>query len=116
MLFLSPLPILLAVGVKKLVDLSRGLAIPLGAGGITWAQPTLISAVICAASLPLFLFTTPLVRVISLVSGAVAILLVTLRHRANSSARIMIIIVLILILVNAAFRSLFPLLLASYNA
>ena len=116
MLFLSPLPILLAVGVKKLVDLSRGLAIPLGAGRITWAQPTLISAVICAASLPLFLFTTPLVRVISLVSGTAAILLVTLPHRANGSARILIIIVLILILVNAAFRSLFPLLLAPYNA
>jgi hypothetical protein len=115
MLFLSPLPILLAVGVKKLVDLPKRLAIPFSSG-ITWAQPALISAVICAASLPLFLFTTPLIRMISLISGTVAILLVTLRHRASSSARMLILIVLILIIVNAAFSSLFPLLLYPYNA
>jgi hypothetical protein len=115
MLFLSPLPILLALGVKKLVDLSRRLAIPLS-GGITWAQPILLSAVICAASLPLFVFTTPLIRMISLISGIVAMLVVTLRHRASSSARILIMIVLMLIIVNAAFRSLFPLLLHPHNA
>ena len=115
MLYVSPLPILLALGIKKFVDLLGRLEIPLS-GGISWAQPTLLSAVICASSLPLFIVTTPIIRMISLVSGTVAILLLTVSLRADSSARIMIMIVLILIIVNAAFRSLFPLLLDPHNA
>ena len=115
MLYVSPLPILLALGIKKFVDLLGRLEIPLS-GGISWAQPTLLSAVICASSLPLFIVTTPIIRMISLVSGTVAILLLTVSLPADSSARIMIMIVLILIIVNAAFRSLFPLLLDPHNA
>lgn len=115
MLYVSPLPFLLALGIKKCVDLSRRLEIPLS-GGIRWTQPTLLGIVIGASSLPLFISTVPVIRLIVLISGTVALFLLTFRLRVNSSARIMILIALILIMVNAAFRSLFPLLLYPYNA
>lgn len=114
MLFLSPLPLLLALGVKKCVDFSsrlKGLPQNLTA----WTRPAVFSATICATSLLLFVTTSPALRLISFLTAALAVLLLTPSPQAGSSVRVLLLIVLGLITANAAFRSLFPLLLNPHN-
>jgi hypothetical protein len=118
MLYLSPLPILLALGVSKLVNLSsRFVTSGTTPGPRKFArlQPIVLSAAIAAPSLPLFIFATPLIRLGSVIVGLVAVVLLTHRFQLTNSPRLMIAILLILIIVNATFRSLFPLLLDPHN-
>jgi cytochrome bd-type quinol oxidase subunit 2 len=61
------------------------------------------------------MFAAPLIRVGSVLAGTLAVVLLTYRFQLNDSPRLMITILLILIIVNAAFRSLFPLLLDPHN-
>jgi hypothetical protein len=114
MLYFSPLPILLALGVSKFVDLSSRFVIS-GACRFPRLQPIVLSAVIGVSSLLLFIFATPMIRLGSVMAGALAVVLLTYRFRLRDSPRLMITILLILIIVNAAFRSLFPLLLDPHN-
>jgi hypothetical protein len=114
MLYLSPLPILLALGVSKLVNLSSRF-VTAGSCRFARLQPIVLSAAIGASSLPLFIFATPLIRLGSVMAGILAVVLLTYRFHMKDSPRLMITILLILIIVNAAFRSLFPLLLDPHN-
>jgi hypothetical protein len=114
MLYFSPLPILLALGVSKLVNASSRFVTP-GPSRFARSQPAVLSAAIGAPSLSLFVFATPLIRLGSVMVGTLAVVLLTYRFRMKDSPRLMITIVLILIIVNAAFRSLFPLLLDPHN-
>jgi hypothetical protein len=114
MLYLSPLPILLALGVRKLMNLSSQFVI-LGPRRFARLQPIILSAAIALPSLSFFFFATPLIRLASVIAGMVAVGLLTYRLHLKDSPKFMISIVLILIVVNAAFRSLFPLLLDPHN-
>ena len=114
MLYLSPLPILLALGVSKLMNLSSRF-VTSGPPRFARLQPIILSAAIALPSLSLFLFATPLIRLGSVIAGVTAVGLLTNRLQLKDSPKLMITIVLILIIVNAAFRSLFPLLLDPHN-
>jgi hypothetical protein len=114
MLYLSPLPILLALGVSKFVNLSTRFVIT-GPSVAPRLQAAVLSVTIGAFSLSLFLFATPIIRFGSVMAGTLAVMLLTYRFHVRDSPKLMILIVLILIIVNATFRSLFPLLLDPHN-
>jgi hypothetical protein len=114
MLYLSPLPLLLALGVSKFVNFSSRFVIT-GPSRVPALQPAVLSIAIGAFSLPIFLFATPLIRLSSVMAGALAVALLTYGFHVKDSPKLMVLIVLVLIIVNAAFRSLFPLLLDPHN-
>jgi hypothetical protein len=114
MLYLSPLPILLALGVSKFVNLSPRFILT-GPSRVLGLQAAVLSATIGASSLPLFLFATPIIRLGCVMAGTLAVLLLTYHFHMKDSPKLMILTVLILIIMNAAFRSLFPLLLDPHN-
>jgi hypothetical protein len=113
-LYLSPLPILLALGVSRLVNLTTRFVIT-GPSIAPRLQPAVFSTAIGVFSLPLFLFEAPIIRLGSVIAGTLALLLLTYRFHVKDSPKLMTSTVLILIIVNAAFRSLFPLLLSPHN-
>jgi hypothetical protein len=114
MLFLSPLPVLLALGVKKCIDLSSHLAV--WPRNLTaWTRSIGFSAAICASSLVLFLTASPSLRLISFIAAALVVFFLTPSSQAGTSGKTLLLIVLVLIIANAAFRSLFPLLLNPHN-
>ena len=114
MLYLSPLPLLLALGISKFVSFSSRFVIT-GPSRVHRLQPAVLSIAIGASSLPIFLFATPLIRLSSVMAGALAVVLLTYGFHVKDSPKLMVLIVLILIIVNAAFRSLSPLLLDPHN-
>jgi hypothetical protein len=114
MLYVSPLPVLLAIGLKKCLDTSRRLESQLSTG-IAWIQPAALSVVIGISSLPIFISTLPVISLVFLLAGILTVFLMASRLGIPSSARVLIGIVLVLIVVNAAFRSLFPLLFDPHN-
>jgi hypothetical protein len=114
MLYLSPLPILLALGVSKCASLGSRFTLPVQPN-FSRLQPVVLLAAVGASSLPLSVFTTPLIRLGAVVVGTLAVALLIHRVRLTDSAKIMIVMVLFLIIVNATFRSLFPLLLDPHN-
>jgi hypothetical protein len=114
MLYLSPLPILLALGVTKIVDLSSRLKLTLP-DQVTWVEPTVLLGLVGAFSIPLFIITLPLMRLALLAMGAVSVLLLTYKVQVGTCVRVMVLAIVMLIIVNAAFRSLFPLLIDPHN-
>ena len=114
MLYLSPLPILLALGLSKCFQAIRQPVV-LSPVNVPRLQPAVLSMAIAAFSLPLFLFSTPLIRLGSVIIGCLTALILANRFGCKDSARTMTIIMLLLIVVNAALRSLYPLLLDPHN-
>jgi hypothetical protein len=116
MLYLSPLPVLLALGVSKCVHVSSRFVLSLSDSSRYFRSgPVVLCSVIAAFSLPLFLFSAPIIRLSSLIAGTLAVGLLVYRFQLKDAARTLVIVVLLLIIVNAAFRSLFPLLLDPHN-
>jgi cytochrome bd-type quinol oxidase subunit 2 len=68
-----------------------------------------------ADSAGLFLFDDPLVRLAILTAVVVAVIVVEFRFPRYRTARSFLAVILILLLVNAAFRSLYPLLLDPHS-
>jgi len=114
MLYLSPLPFLLALGIGKCVNLSSRFTIPCP-HRFERLQLIILPTAIAAFSLPLFLFEGTMVRLVSVIVGTLSIALLTYVFRLKDSPRLLIVIVLMLVVVNATFRSLFPLLLDPHN-
>jgi hypothetical protein len=116
MLYLSPLPILLAFGIRYIMQLSRRLdpMTSLSRHATTW---TFFAVVGVVALLSAFIVAFPL-PIMKLIAVVIALLLVCFLSRSvtpSRTASILIAIVLILIVMNGAFRSLYPLLLDPHN-
>jgi len=114
MLYLSPLPILLALGVGKCMCLTSRFVLPVHPRFPRLQSPILLAS-IGAFSLPLFIFTTAGIRLSSVIVGSLVVAFLTHRFGFRDSAKVLTIIMLVLIVVNAAFRSLYPLLLDPHN-
>ena len=111
MLYLSPLPILLALGMEKLL---RNCSFPEsnvhGGRLIMLIYPMLI-----VASMGLFFFSNPFARLAMLLVSVASMFLLTMRFPKRQILRILVVSVLVLVVVNVAYRSLYPLLLSPHN-
>jgi hypothetical protein len=112
MLYISPLPFLLALGMEKCISISKQPMVPERSKSVLSRVVPLLSIVpFVATGAGLFVFWDPNVRLILV---AVALIIVLLLVVALPKYRILdalIVSVLALLLLNVAFRSLFPLVL-----
>lgn len=115
MLYVSPLPFLLAMGMDRCLDFSKRLETLVGSEQVSRKQPVLLSAILIAFSAGLFVSENVLVRLLIVLGVLVALVLIVVRFPRYQVGRILIVSFLILLLVNAAFRSLYPLLVDPHN-
>jgi hypothetical protein len=116
MLYVSPLPLLLAYGISGIVQLSRRLEM-FNSSSEHFATQTFFATVGVVAPLSAFIvaFPSPMLKLVA-VLAALALTFVLVRFvPANQVASILVLAVLVLIVVNGAFRSLYPLLLDPHN-
>jgi hypothetical protein len=115
MLYLSPLPILLALGVEWLLNVPKILVPMHGSGVVSRKLLIFLCVPLVALGVGLFLEPSVILR-FGMVLGAMLVLLfLVTRFPKYQIARILIASVLILVLVNAAYRSMYPLLLDPHN-
>jgi len=116
MFYLSPLPILLALALERCLAWSERFRNPeTGGPAITQLRVVLVLATVGVPSIGLFVSEVPTVRLLAVLVTTGILLLLTFRFPMSNLARIMIATVLILLVVNAAFRSLYSLLLDPHN-
>jgi len=113
MLYLSPLPLLLALGMERFLSHPKFSASV--SQCVSRYLPTLIPALLSVAGASLFIFSDPVIRLAILLGTMVSLLALFVRFPRLQVARILIASILILVLVNAAYRSLYPLLLDPHN-
>jgi hypothetical protein len=114
MLYISPLPLLLAIGLSRCLNLSSRLETR-SQDSLASIRSIMFTAPICAGSFFLFLSTTPTIRLICFILTEFAVFVLASRLQGGGSIRIYVLIVLGLVIMNAAFRSLFPLLIDPHN-
>jgi len=114
-MYASPLPFLLAMGLEKCVDLSRKLDSLRGTFPLSRQQPILISILFIIFSATLFVFQDAFVRSTIILVAVVIVLLLSIRFPQYQAVRFLVIAFLILVIVNSAYRSLYPLLLNPHN-
>jgi hypothetical protein len=113
-LYLSPLPLFLALGMEKCLTLHE-FSINSISQGASRYLPMLLSALLFVAGVGLFTFSNPIIRLAIVLAATVSLLALSTLYPRRQIAQILIASILILILVNAAYRSLYPLLLDPHN-
>jgi hypothetical protein len=111
MLYVSPLTFLLALGLEKVVGAAKNL----GSSDNSRLTLLLSGAPLLAFSAGLFIFWDPLARLLIVLAAVGSALLVKLRFPNLQTMHMLVASLLLLLLVNAAFRSLFPLLLDPHS-
>ena len=114
MVYVSPLPILLAFGAQECVDAFRRWEGP-GGNRDPSRFSFLSSVLLVIVSAGLFITDNPLARFIIVAGVVVAIIVASVRYPSHHLTRTLLVSCLALLLVNAAFRSLYPLLLDPHN-
>src|SRR5208282_1615985 len=114
-MYASPLPFLLAMGLEKCVALSKKLDLLKGTVPVSRQQPILISVLFVVFSATLFVFQDALVRAAIILVTVAIVLLLSIRFPQYQAVRILVVSFLILVIVNSAYRSLYPLLLNPHN-
>jgi len=115
MMYISPLPILLALGIERCIDATKKFDAHDGNQYFSLRQPILLTAMFAAFGAGLFIFWDQTVRIVMVLGTIGAILFLEVRYPKNRVSRILIASFLILLLINAAYRSLYPLLLDPHN-
>lgn len=112
MLYVSPLPFLLALGVRYCYDLSRRIE---GVGASTrHLEVVFILSAFAIFSVILVVSSNLIVRLAVVLAAVTAVTFLGVRFK-YSLPRILLVSVLLMILANAAFRSLYPLLIDPRN-
>jgi hypothetical protein len=113
MLYISPLPLLLALGMEKCLSISKlPTTIPESSKSVLSRVVPLLSIVpFVAAGAGLFVFWDQNVRLILVVAALIISLLLVVALPKYRTLDALIVSVLVLLLFNAAFRTLFPLVL-----
>jgi hypothetical protein len=114
MFYLSPLPILLTLGMEKLLRICR-FSESNARGVISRKLIMLIYAVLIAASMGLFFFSNPFARLAMLLAAVASMFLLMMRFPKRQILWILVLSMLVLVVVNVAYRSLYPLLLDPHN-
>jgi len=115
MLYISPLPFLLALGLDKSLSFSRQLVPPTNTSRIAQFGPSFSVLPFLASGTALFWFLDANVRLILVAAALVVALLLLVRFPNGRLSRVLLMTVLVLLLFNAAFRTLFPLALDPHN-
>jgi len=116
MLFVSPLPFLLALGMEKCLRISKQpMASESSKSVLFRVVPLLSMAPLIAVGAGLFMIWDPNVRLLIVVAVLILMLPPIVSFRNYRTLDVLIVLVLALLLLNAAFRSLFPLVLDPHN-
>jgi len=116
MIFVSPLPFLLALGMEKCLSISKQPMISESSKSVLFrVVPLLSTAPLIAAGAGLFMIWDPNIRLLIVVAALILMLPFTVSFRNYRTLDALIVLVLALLLLNAAFRSLFPLVLDPHN-
>jgi MFS family permease len=116
MLYVSPLPFLLALGIGKIFSITRQPMNPENSKSIlSGVVPLLSTAPFVAAGAGLFVIWDPNVRLLLVAAALIMALLLVFSLSKYRTLDALIISFLCLLLFNAAFRSLFPLVLDPHN-
>lgn len=116
MLYISPLPFLLALGMEKCLSVSRRLATLSDSTDIlSQTVPVLSMGPFMVVGAALYFIEDPSVRLLLVVAALVAALLLIVKLPNYRTLDVLIVTFLVLILFNAAFRTLFPLVLDPHN-
>lgn len=116
MLYVSPLPFLLALGFKKCIQASRvGYSNDVQHLGSGRPLQIIYVALFLALGGGLFALWQPLFRLLVVCLALALTLVLLVRFPSYPILQVLVVSVLVLLLVNAAFRSLFPLLLDPHN-
>jgi len=112
MLYVSPLPFLLALGMEKCLSITKQPILPESSKSVLARVVPLLSIVpFVAAGAGLFVFWDLNVRLLLVAAALITALLLVVRLPKYRTLDALIVSVLVLLLLNAAFRSLFPLVL-----
>jgi hypothetical protein len=116
MLYISPLPFFLALGMEKCVSIAkRSTSTANPTSLLSQVMPVLSMLSLLATGLALFLFSDPNVRLLVVAAALILTFLLVVRLPNYGSLEFLILSVLILLLFNAAFRTLYPLVLDPHN-
>jgi hypothetical protein len=116
MLFVSPLPFLLALGMEKFLSITKQPVSPQNSKSILFrVVPLLSTAPFVAAGAGLFVIWDPNVRLLLVAAALIMALLLVVSLPKYRTLDALIISFLVLLLFNVAFRSLFPLVLDPHN-
>ena len=116
MLYISPLPFFLALGMERCLTIAKRLVAPVYSTGILQrVLPVLSMAPFLAVGSGLFIFWESDVRLLLVAVALAFALLLILKLQNYRSLEVIIVSLLILLLFNAAFRTLFPLVLDPHN-
>jgi len=116
MMYVSPLPFLLAQGFEKCIQASR-VDHSIDATHSEFTRPLQMASVVPFLALGggLFALPQPIFRLLIVLLALGLTLLFLVRLPGYQVLQVLVVTVLVLLLVNAAFRSLFPLLLDPHN-
>ena len=116
MLYISPLPFFLALGMEKCVSLSKRLTSTASSTSfLSRIIPVFSMLPFLAAGLALFLFSDSNIRLFAVAVALVLAWLLVVRLPNYGSLEVLVLSLLVLLLFNAAFRTLFPLVLDPHN-
>lgn len=116
MLYISPLPFLLALGMDRCLSISKHpLAASTPASILSRTVPVLSMAPFLLVGVGLYLFTDPNLRLLLVVAALVLALFLIVRLPNYRTLDALIVTALVLVLFNAAFRTLYPLVLDPHN-
>jgi hypothetical protein len=116
MLYISPLPFLLALGMEKCINITKQPITTESSKSILFRiVPLLSMAPFVATSAGLFVIWDPNARLLLVAAALIMALFLVVSLPKYRSLDVLIVSVLVLLLFNAAFRSLFPLVLDPHN-
>jgi hypothetical protein len=111
-LYISPLPMLLAFGIEKAWELVGRLQIATPNRLRAPYFPSILSTALCGALL--VISPSSIVKLVAVLAALAACLVLAFKQ-GPQAAKTLVIMTLLLIVANAAFRSLYPLLLDPHN-
>ncbi|HKM78037.1 MAG TPA: hypothetical protein VJZ03_03095 [Candidatus Bathyarchaeia archaeon] len=115
MLYISPLPILLALGIEKCFNFTKHLD-ALETQQTSRQLQIFFSAIFIVSGTGLIIFIDPLFRLVVVLSALGSLLFLVIRFQNKYPfVRTIVVSLLILMLINTAFRSLYPLLLDPHS-
>ena len=116
MLYVSPLPFLLALGMEKCLTITKQSVTPEISRSVLFRVIPLLSiAPLVASGAGLFVIWDPNIRLLFVAAAIILVLPLIVSLQKYRTLDVLIVSILALLLFNAAFRSLFPLVLDPHN-
>jgi hypothetical protein len=115
MFYVSPLPLLLAMGMGRCLEFSKRFEAPGGIERVSRKQPIILTGILVAFTAGILICENMLVTILLVLGASVVLALILIRFPRLPVARMLITMFLMLVIANATYRSLYPLLLDPHN-